>query len=386
MDLELTSEQEALRKVVRDFAEAEIAPHAEAWDRDHTFPTGVVRAMGDLGLFGIPFPEAYGGGGADLTTLCVAIEELARVDQSMAITLEAGVGLGANPIFHFGTEEQKQRWLPDLVAGRALAGFGLTEPDAGSDAGGTRTRAVLDEAAGEWVLDGEKAFITNSGTDITSLVTVTAVTGEAGGRPEVSAVVVEAGTPGFEVQPPYRKMGWHASDTHGLTFSGCRVPEANLLGARGRGFANFLAILDDGRVAIAALAVGVIRCCLEECQRYANERNAFGRPIGANQAVAFKVADLAVMAENARLLTYRAAALRDAGRPFKKEAAMAKLYATEAAVTATREATQIFGGYGFIDETLVSRQYRDAKILEIGEGTSEIQRLVISRELGLPVT
>jgi len=385
MTFELTDEQEAFRKVVRDFANAEIAPHAEAWDRDHTFPVDTVLAMGELGLFGLPFPEEHGGGGADLTTLCVAIEELARVDQSMAITLEAGVGLGANPIFQFGTEEQKQEWLPDLVAGRALGGFGLTEPDAGSDAGGTRTKAVLDEAAGEWLLDGEKAFITNSGTPITSLVTVTAVTGGEPGRPEISAIVVPAGTPGFEVQPPYRKMGWHASDTHGLAFSGCRVPEANLLGARGRGFAQFLAILDDGRVAIAALALGVIECCLAECQRYANERVAFGRAIGANQAVAFKVADLAVMAEAARGLVYKAAALRDAGRPFKKEAAIAKLYATEAAVTATREATQVFGGYGFMDETLVSRQYRDSKILEIGEGTSEIQRLVISRELGLPV-
>jgi butyryl-CoA dehydrogenase len=385
MDLELSPEQEAFRKVVRDFATAEIAPHAEAWDRDHHFPVEVVQAMGELGLFGLPFPEEYGGGGADLTTLCVAIEELARVDQSMAITLEAGVGLGANPIFRFGTEEQRQRWLPDLLAGRALAGFGLTEPDAGSDAGGTRTRAELDEATGEWVLHGEKAFITNSGTDITSLVTVTAVTGREGGRPEISTVVVPAGTPGFEVQPPYRKMGWHASDTHGLTFDGCRVPADHLLGERGRGFANFLAILDEGRVAIAALALGVIECCLEESRRYAGERTTFGRPIGANQAVAFKVADLAVMAENARLLTYRAAALRDAGRPFKKEAAMAKLYTSEAAVTATREATQIFGGYGFIDETLVARQYRDSKILEIGEGTSEVQRLVISRELGLPV-
>ena len=385
MTFELSDEQEAFRKVVRDFATAEIAPHAEAWDRDHTFPVDTVLAMGELGLFGLPFPEEYGGGGADLTTLCVAIEELGRVDQSMAITLEAGVGLGANPVFQFGTEEQKQEWLPDLVAGRALGGFGLTEPDAGSDAGGTRTKAVLDPAAGEWVIDGEKAFITNSGTPITSIVTVTAVTGGEPGRPEISAVVVPAGTPGFEVQPPYRKMGWHASDTHGLAFSGCRVPEANLLGARGRGFAQFLAILDDGRVAIAALALGVIECCLAECQRYANERVAFGRAIGANQAVAFKVADLAVMAEAARGLVYKAAALRDAGRPFKKEAAIAKLYATEAAVTATREATQVFGGYGFMDETLVSRQYRDSKILEIGEGTSEIQRLVISRELGLPV-
>ena len=385
MSIELTAEQEALRQVVRDFAASEIAPHAEAWDRDHTFPVATVRAMGDLGLFGIPFPEEYGGGGADLTTLCVAIEELGRVDQSLAITLEAAVGLGANPIYQFGTEEQRQRWLPDLIAGRTLGGFGLTEPDAGSDAGGTRTRAVLDEATDEWVINGEKAFITNSGTEITSLVTVTAVTGTVGGRPEISTIVVPAGTPGFTVQPPYRKMGWHASDTHGLTFTDCRVPAANLLGERGRGFANFLAILDDGRVAIAALAVGVIEGCLEACLRYANERHTFGKPIGSNQAIAFKCADLAVMAEAARSLTYGAAARRDAGRPFKKEAAMAKLYATEAAVTATREATQIFGGYGFIDETPVARFYRDAKILEIGEGTSEIQRLVIGRELGLPV-
>ncbi len=387
MIVELNDEQLALRTVVHDFCEAEIAPHAEAWDRDHTFPADTVRAMGELGLFGIPFPEAYGGGGADLTTLCVALEELAKYDQSMAMTVEAGVGLGANPIFHFGTEEQRQQWLPDLCAGRTLGGFGLTEPDAGSDAGGTRTRAVLDEAAGEWVINGEKAFITNSGTELTSIVTITAVTGEAGGgRPEISAIVVPAGTPGFDVARPYRKMGWHASDTHGLAFTDCRVPEANLLGARGKGFAQFLAILDEGRVAIAAVALGVIECCLAECQRYANERMAFGRPIGANQAVAFKVADMAVMAECARGLVYGAARLRDAGRPFKKEAAIAKLYATEAAVTATREATQVFGGYGYIDETLVSRQYRDAKILEIGEGTSEIQRLVISRELGLPVT
>jgi len=379
MHVEFTEEQDALRKLVRDFAEGEIAPHAERWDAEHTFPTDVVRQMGDLGLFGIPFPEEYGGGGADLTTLCIAIEELGRVDQSLAITLEAGVGLGANPIFRFGTEAQRQEWLPDLCAGRALGGFGLTEPDAGSDAGGTRTTARLD--SGEWVIDGEKAFITNSGTDMTSLVTVTARTGPG----EISTIVVPAGTPGFTVQPPYRKMGWHASDTHGLTFAGCRVPEANLLGGRGRGFAQFLEILDEGRIAIAALAVGVVRCCLEQSVAYAGERQAFGRPIGANQAVAFACSDLAVMAENAALLTYQAAWLRDAGRPHKRQAAMAKLYATEAAVTATRMATQVFGGYGFMDETLVSRQYRDAKILEIGEGTSEIQRLVIARDLGLPV-
>ena len=395
MHVEFSDEQQALRTLVRDFAEGEIAPHAERWDAEHTFPTDVVRQMGDLGLFGIPFPEEYGGGGADLTTLCIAIEELGRVDQSLAITLEAGVGLGANPIYRFGTEAQRQQWLPDLCAGRALGGFGLTEPDAGSDAGGTRTTARLEGGAGdggtgdgdgEWVIDGEKAFITNSGTDITALVTVTARTGGAGaGTPEISTIIVPAGTPGLTVQPPYRKMGWHASDTHGLSLSGCRVPAANLLGERGRGFAQFLEILDEGRIAIAALAVGVVRCCLEQSVAYAGERQAFGRPIGANQAVAFACSDLAVMAENASLLTYQAAWLRDTGRPFKRQAAMAKLYATESAVTATRMATQVFGGYGFMDETLVARQYRDAKILEIGEGTSEIQRLVIARDLGLPV-
>jgi butyryl-CoA dehydrogenase len=377
----MTDEQEAVRKLVREFAEAEVAPHAEAWDRDHTFPVDTIRAMGDLGLFGIPFPEEYGGGGGDLTTLCVAIEELARVDQSVAITLEAGVGLGASPIFRFGSEEQRQTWLPDLCAGRALGAFGLTEPEAGSDAGGTRTAAALDGGSGEWVIDGAKAFITNSGTAITSVITVTARTGPG----EISAILVPAGTPGLTVEPPYRKLGWHASDTHGLTFHECRVPEANLLGERGRGLAQFLAILDDGRVAIAALAVGVIEGCLAQATAYAKDRSAFGRPIGAYQAVAFKCADMAVMAECARALTYQAAWLRDTGRPYKQAAAMAKLYATEAAVTATREATQIFGGYGFVDATPVARAYRDAKILEIGEGTSEIQRLVISRELGLPV-
>ena len=382
MDLDLSDEQQAFRKVVREFAESHVAPHAEEWDRDHIFPVDTVRAMGDLGLFGLPFPEEYGGSGADFTTLCLAIEELGRVDQSVGITLEAGVGLGASPIFHFGTEEQRQRWLPDLCAGRALAGFGLTEPDAGSDAGATRTKADLDEADGEWIIDGAKAFITNSGTPITSLVTVTARTGPG----EISAIIVPAGTPGLVVEPPYRKMGWHASDTHGLRLDGCRVPAENLLGERGQGFRQFLATLDDGRIAIAALAVGLGQACLEHSVAYAKDRQAFGGPIGRYQAIAFKCADLAVMVENARSLTYKAAWLKDMGRPFKQAAAMAKLYATEAAVTATREATQIFGGYGFIDETPVSRFYRDAKILEIGEGTSEIQRLVISRELGLPVT
>jgi butyryl-CoA dehydrogenase len=381
MDFDLSPEQEAFRKVVRDFADAEIAPHAEAWDRDHVFPVDTVLAMGELGLFGLPFPEEYGGSGSDFTTLCLAIEELGRVDQSMGITLEAGVGLGANPIFRFGTEEQRQQWLPDLCAGTKLAGFGLTEPDAGSDAGATRTKATLDDGAGEWVIDGAKAFITNSGTPITSLVTITARTGPG----EVTAIIVPAGTTGFEVEPPYRKMGWHASDTHGLRFEGCRVPAGNLLGERGNGFKQFLAILDEGRVAIAALAVGLAQACLDHSVAYAKERNAFGGPIGRYQAVAFKCADMAVMVENARVLTYKAAWLKDQGRPFKQAAAMAKLYSTEAAVTATREATQIFGGYGFIDETPVARFYRDAKILEIGEGTSEIQRLVISRQLGLPI-
>jgi butyryl-CoA dehydrogenase len=382
MHFELTDEQESFRKVVRDFAEAEIAPFAEAWDRDHTFPVETVRAMGDLGLFGLPFPEEYGGSNADFTTLCLAIEELARVDSSMAITLEAGVGLGANPIFSFGTDDQKAEWLPDLCAGRTLGAFGLTEPDGGSDAGATRTRAALDEAAGEWVIDGAKEFITNSGTPITSVITITARTGPD----EVSAILVPAGTAGLAVEPAYRKMGWHASDTHPLAFSSCRVPAVNLLGERGRGFRQFLAILDDGRVAIAALAVGLAQACLDQSVAYATQRQAFGGPIGRYQAVAFKCADLAVMVENARLLTYKAAWLKDTGKPFKQAAAMAKLYATEAAVTATREATQIFGGYGFMDETPVARFYRDAKILEIGEGTSEVQRLVISRELGLPVT
>ena len=380
MDFELSPEHEQFRAVVRDFAAAEIAPHAEAWDRDHTFPVDTVRAMGDLGLFGLPFPEEYGGSGADLTTLCVAVEEVARADQSLAVTLEAAVGLGATPIFRFGTEEQRQRWLPDLCAGRALAAFGLTEPEAGSDAGATRTRADLD--GGEWVINGEKAFITNSGTPITSVVNVTARTGPG----EVSTLVVPAGTPGLDVQPAYRKMGWHASDTHGLSFADCRVPEANLLGERGRGMAQVLAVLDEGRVALAALALGVVEACLAASTDYARHRHAFGRPIGANQAVAFKCADMAVAADAARFLTYRAAWLCDTGRPFKREAAVAKLYATEAAVAATREATQVFGGYGFMDATPVSRFYRDAKVLEIGEGTSEIQRLVISRSLGLPVT
>jgi butyryl-CoA dehydrogenase len=380
LNFDLSEEHEAFRKVVRDFAEHEIAPHAEHWDREHVFPVDTVRAMGDLGLFGLPFPARYGGSDADFTTLCVAIEELARVDSSMAITLEAAVGLGAAPIAAYGTDDQREEWLPDLCAGRALAGFALTEPDAGSDAAATRTRA--ERAGDDWVISGAKAFITNSGTPITSLVTVTARTVP---NQRVTAIIVPSGTPGFTVEPAYRKMGWHASDTHPLVFESCRVPVANTLGPEGAGLRQFLATLDEGRVAIAALAVGLAQACLEHSVRYAGERYAFGAPIGANQGVAFRCADLAVMVENARLLTYKAAWLKDSGRPFKQAAAMAKLYATEAAVDAARHATQIFGGSGFMDETPVSRFYRDAKILEIGEGTSEIQRIVIGRELGLPV-
>jgi short/branched chain acyl-CoA dehydrogenase len=386
MSFELSSEHEALRKVVRDFAETEVAPHIAQWDREHHFPVQVVHGLGELGLFGIVAPEEYGGsagtGAGEFTSLCVAIEELGRVDQSVGITLEAGVGLGINPILTFGTEEQKQQWLPDLVAGRALAAFGLTEPEAGSDAGATKTRAVLER--GEWTINGAKAFITNSGTAVTSVVTVTARTGER----EISAIMVPAGTPGFVVEPAYAKLGWHSSDTHGLSFDDCRVPEANLLGQRGHGFKQFLAVLDDGRIAIAALAVGLAQGCLDLALTYAKQRHTFGAPIGSRQGVAFQLSDLAVSVEAARLLTYKAAALKDAGRPaaeIKQAAAIAKLYSSEAAVTATRTATQIFGGNGFMEEFPVARFYRDAKILEIGEGTSEVQRMIIARGLGLPV-
>jgi short/branched chain acyl-CoA dehydrogenase len=383
MMFELSGEHETFRKVVRDFAEREIAPHVATWDREHRLPTDLVHAMGELGLFGLVVPEEYGGSGADFTSLCVAIEELGRVDQSIGVTLEAGVGLGINPILTYGTEEQKQQWLPDLVAGRALAGFGLTEPDAGSDASATKTRAVLED--GYWTINGAKAFITNSGADITSLVTVTARTGSD----EISSIIVPSGTPGFVVEPPYEKLGWRISDTHGLSFDDCRVPESNLLGRRGDGYRQFLAVLDDGRIAIAALAVGLAQGCLDLSLRYANERQTFGSPIGSRQAVAFSLSDLAVSVEAARLLTYKAAWLKDAGRPkaqIKQAASMAKLYATEAAVTATRTATQVFGGNGFMEEFPVARFYRDAKILEIGEGTSEVQRMLIARGLGLPVS
>jgi short-chain 2-methylacyl-CoA dehydrogenase len=386
MSFELSPEHEQFRRTVRDFAEKEIAPHAGAWDREHHFPVDVVQKMGQLGLFGLTAPEEYGGADGDFTSLCVAIEEIGRVDQSMGITLEAAVGLGINPILTFGSEEQKQTWLPDLVAGRTLAGFGLTEPGSGSDAGATRTRAELVE--GEWVINGSKQFITNSGSEITSVVTVTARTGGGGERPEVSSIIVPSGTTGFTAEPAYDKLGWHASDTHPLSFADVRVPEANLLGERGRGFAQFLAILDDGRVAIAALAVGCIQACLDMSLQYAGERQTFGVPIGRKQGLAFQIADLEVMLQSARLLVYKAAAMKDAGAPvkdFKQAAAIAKLHATESAVTASRIATQVFGGYGFMEEYPVTRFYRDAKVLEIGEGTSEVQRMLIARGLGLPV-
>ncbi len=390
MTFELSSEHESFRAVVRDFAEKEIAPHIAQWDRDHHFPVEVVHKMGELGLFGLTSPEEYGGAGddGDFTSLCVAIEELGRIDQSMGITLEAGVGLGINPLQTYGSTEQKQTWLPDLIAGRTLAGFGLTEPGSGSDAGAMKTKAELD--GDEWVLNGAKQFITNSGASITSLVNVACRTGTRdNGTAEISTLVVPATTPGFVAEPAYDKLGWHSSDTHPLTFQDVRVPKENLLGERGRGYAQFLATLDDGRVAIAALAVGCIQACLDLCVEYAGQRTTTGGvTIGSKQGVAFQVADLEVMVQAGRALTYKAAAMKDGNASvgaFKQAASVAKLYTSEAAVTATRIATQVFGGYGFMEEYPVARFYRDAKILEIGEGTSEVQRMLIARGLGLPV-
>lgn len=384
MDFRLIEEHEALRTSVRDFAREVVAPViAEHYER-HTFPYDVIRQMGKMGLFGLPFPEEHGGMGGDYFALCLTLEELARIDSSVAITLEAAVSLGAMPIYRFGTDEQRARWLPRLLNGTALAAFGLTEPGFGSDAGGTQTRAVLDESTDEWVINGSKAFITNSGTDITDLVTVAAVTGmRPDGSKELSTIIVPTGTPGFTVAPGYSKVGWTASDTHELTFDDCRVPAGNLLGERGRGFAQFLRILDEGRIAIAALAVGLAQGCVDESVRYAKERHAFGRPIGANQAIQFKIADMELRVHTARLAYYDAAARMLAGEPFKRHAAIAKLHASTIAVDNARDATQIHGGYGFMNEFPVARFWRDAKILEIGEGTSEVQRMIIARELGL---
>jgi alkylation response protein AidB-like acyl-CoA dehydrogenase len=381
MDVNLSEEHEALRATVEDFARKEVAPViGELYERCE-FPYAIVAKMGEMGLFGLPVAEEYGGMGGDYFALCLALEELARVDSSVAITLEAGVSLGEMPIYRFGTEEQKQQWLPDLAAGRKLGAFGLTEAGGGSDAGATRTTARIDD--GEWVVNGSKAFITNSGTDITSLVTVTAVTGQSDGRKEISAILVPAGTPGFTFSEKYSKVGWSASDTRELFFDDCRVPEANLVGERGRGYAQFLSILDEGRVAIAALSVGLAQGCVDESLRYAREREAFGQAIGRYQAIQFKIADMEVRAHTARLAYYAAAAKMLRGEPFKKEAAIAKLVASNAAMDNARDATQVFGGYGFMNEYPVARFYRDAKILEIGEGTSEVQRMLIARQLGL---
>ncbi len=384
VDFRLSEEQEALRESVRDFAREQVAPVIAEHYEHKTFPYDLVRQMGKMGLFGLPFAEEHGGMGGDYFALCLALEELARVDSSVAITLEAAVSLGAMPIYRFGTPEQKSRWLPQLTSGDALAAFGLTEPGTGSDAAATTTRAVLDESTGEWVITGSKAFITNSGTDITSLVTVMAATGtRPDGSKELSTIIVPSGTPGFTVAPGYSKVGWCASDTHELAFDNVRVPAENLLGERGRGFAQFLRILDEGRIAIAALSTGLAQGCVDESVTYAKERQAFGRPIGAYQAVQFMIADMEMRARNARLGYYDAAARMLAGEDFKHHAALAKLYASEAAMDNARYATQVHGGYGFMNESAVGRFYRDAKILEIGEGTSEVQRMIVARGLGL---
>jgi alkylation response protein AidB-like acyl-CoA dehydrogenase len=384
VDHRLDPEHEELRKTVEQFARETVAPViGDFYERD-AFPYDIVAGMGRMGLFGLPFPEEYGGMGGDYLALALALEELARVDSSVAITLEAGVGLGMMPIYRFGTEAQKQQWLPALCAGQMLGAFGLTEPGSGSDAGALRTVARLD--GDQWVINGTKAFITNSGTDITGLVTVTAVTGErADGRKEISAIIVPSGTPGFTVSKKYSKVGWNASDTHELSFTDCRVPVANLLGERGRGFAQFMQTLDEGRIAIAALGTGLAQGCVDESLRYVRERVAFGRPIGEFQAIQFKIADMEARTHTARLAYYHAAAKLVAGEPVKKDAAIAKLVSSNAAMDNARDATQIFGGYGFMNEFPVGRFYRDAKILEIGEGTSEVQRMLIARELGVGV-
>ena len=377
LDHLLDEEQLALVQGVREFTQQVVAPVSAQHDREKTFPYDVIAQMGDMGLFGLPIPEEYGGQGGDYFTLCLALEELAKVDQSVAITLEAGVSLGMMPLLKFGTEEQKQQWLPSLATAQNLAAFGLTEPGAGSDAGGTQTHASLDN--GTWTINGNKEFITNSGTDITTMVTVTAVTGPD----EISTIIVPTDTPGFTAEPAYDKVGWNASDTHPLTLSDVEVPETNLLGERGRGFANFMDILDEGRVAIAALATGAAQGCVDESVAYAKTRTSFGRPIGKNQGISFKIARMQARAYAARAAYYAAAKKLIAGQPFKTEASIAKMVASEAAMDNARDATQIFGGYGFMNESLVARHYRDSKILEIGEGTTEVQLMLIARTLGL---
>src|SRR5580692_8007112 len=393
VSFQLAPEQQDLRDSVAQFARDVVAPVIGGYYERGEFPYDIVAKMGKLGLFGLPFPEEYGGMGGDLFALCLTLEELARVDSSVAITLEAAVALGAMPLYRFGSEEQRRRWLPDLCTGERLAAFGLTEPGGGSDIpGGMRTTARLDkgesgeegEEGEEWVVDGTKAFITNSGTSITSLVTVLAITGrDEAGRKEISSIIVPNGTPGFVPGPEYSKVGWCASDTHELSFSGCRVPAENLLGERGRGYAQFLRILDEGRVAIAALSTGLAQGCVDECVKYARQREAFGRRLEQHQAIQFAIADMEARVHTARLAWYDAAARLVAGQPIKKESAIAKLTASNAAMDNARAATQVFGGYGFMNEFPVARFYRDAKVLEIGEGTSEVQRMLIARELGL---
>ncbi|MHB8507480.1 MAG: acyl-CoA dehydrogenase family protein [Candidatus Dormibacteria bacterium] len=378
--LDLTDEQRAVRDLARELAEGEIKPHAAEWDEKHEFPYAVVAKMGELGFFGLGVGEEYGGSGADFTSLCLAIEEISRGDTSVGITLEAGVGLGIAPIHRFGTEEQKRRYLPELCAGRRLWAFGLTEPHAGSDAGSTRTRARLD--GDEWVINGSKAFITNSGTDISWGVTVTAVTAEAGGRKQISTILVENGTPGYVVEPPYRKLGWRASDTHGLVFEECRVPRANLVGAEGKGYGQFLSTLEAGRIAIAALSVGLAQAAMDESLEWAKNRNSFGVPISKHQAIQFKLADMAMEIHLSRLAVYHAARLWDLGKPCRMEAAAAKLFASETSKRVCDQAIQIHGGMGFMEESPVARYWRDVKVNEIGEGTSEVQRMLLAKYLG----
>lgn len=380
--IHFTPEQHRLSDEVREFADTVVAPAAYEYDTKRELPYGIIRQMGEMGLFGLAIPEEYGGQGSGYVELCIAVEQLSRVDQSIGVTLEAAVGLGAMPILRSGTDEQKREWLPMLARGEALAGFGLTEAEAGSDAGATQTTAELD--GDEWVINGSKQFITNSGTEITRLVTVTAVTGRReNGAPELSAILVPNGTPGFTVGPAYDKVGWHTSDTHPLAFDNVRVPKENLLGERGRGFANFLETLDEGRVAFAALGTGAAQGCLDEAIRYAQHRVVFGRAIGENQHIAFMIARMQARVHQARLVTYDAAHRIVAGLPFTLQASIAKLVSSEAAMANARDASQIFGGYGFLNEYPVARHYRDSKILEVGEGTTEVQLMVIARELGL---
>ena len=381
MDLDLTEPQQDFKEMLHDFAEKEIAPQARELDDKAEFPYQIQKKMAELGLFGLPIPEEYGGSGADFVTYAIAVEQISRVSASLGITMAAHTSLGALPICLFGNEQQRQQWLIPLAQGSMLGAFGLTEPEAGSDAGSTKTTAVLQD--GQWVINGTKCFITNSGTDITGIVIITAITGDHGGKKEISNIIVPGGAPGFIVSPSYQKMGWHSSDTHELSFSDCGVPEGNLLGGRGEGFKQFLKVLDCGRIGVAAMSVGIAQACLDASVDYARTRVQFGRPIGRNQAVSFKCADMLVDVELARDATWKAAWMADEGRDYSRQASIAKLFSSEAAMRAASNAVQIHGGYGYIEDYAVCRYFRDSKILEIGEGTSEVQRIVLSRGLGL---